>query len=230
MLILRILNFIASYTPLADPPESIESGFYGNPPQVTWWLKQSVIYFMALFGMKSMVLFAIRLLPVVVQIGDWALRWTEGNAAVQIFFAMLLFPVTMNAIQYYIIDTLIKKPASCHQYTPARDNEGDVIDAMVDDDRHRRSAFLAALDDSDTSDSDDYGKLGSSDEEPRHSSVLISSRESSGQYYQSSPANRTIPAVNTSSPSDIVNNNSGPGDIAHSQSVKMTTHRIEHTD
>ncbi|EHA23602.1 hypothetical protein ASPNIDRAFT_141681, partial [Aspergillus niger ATCC 1015] len=106
--ILHLLNRLASYTPLANPPESIESGNYGSPPRASWWFKQSVIYFMGLLGMKICVFFLIQLLPFIVKVGDWALRWTEGNTAVQIIFVMLLFPVIMNAIQYYIIDTFIK--------------------------------------------------------------------------------------------------------------------------
>ena len=42
-------------------------------------------------------------------VGDWALRWTEGNEALQVVFVMLVFPVIMNALQYYIIDGFIKK-------------------------------------------------------------------------------------------------------------------------
>ena len=58
--------------------------------------------------------------------GDWALRWTEGNEALQVFFVMLFFPVIMNAIQYYIIDGFIKnqKPSD-HEPIPSEDGEAD---------------------------------------------------------------------------------------------------------
>lgn len=105
---------------------------------------------MGLLGMKICVFFLIELLPFIVKVGDWALRWTEGNAAVQIFFVMLLFPVIMNAIQYYIIDIFIKKPVS--QYA-VDDTIGDA--ATDDDDAHRREALLAGLDESYSTDSDD---------------------------------------------------------------------------
>jgi hypothetical protein len=122
ILTLRVLNHLALYTPLADPPESIESGHYGRPPRATWWFKQSIIYFVALLCMKICVFFLIQLLPFIVKVGDWALRWTEGNTAVQIFFVMLLFPVIMNAIQYYIIDTFIKKSVSPeHEFLAGED-------------------------------------------------------------------------------------------------------------
>lgn len=219
MFILRILNFIALYTPLAKPPESIESGNYGQnygqPPKATWWLKQSVIYFMGLLGMKICVLIAIRTLPFIVEIGDWALRWTEGNTGVQIFFVMLLFPVTMNAIQYYIIDTLIKKPISS-QYAPA--NEDDEV--AVTDDRHRRSAFLAAMDDSDSSESDNGlgTKLDNGNGESRRSSL---SGGSSTEYYRADSSSNHIPSISTGSE----NSNKSNVEDRHSPSVKLTARR-----
>lgn len=150
ILILRVLNFFASYTPLAQPPESIESGNYGRPPKATWWLKQSLIYFIGLLGMKVCVFFLIQLMPFIVQIGDWALQWTEGNTAVQITFVMLLFPVIMNAIQYYIIDAFIKKSVSHDLY-----GEDAIDSAITHDDLHRQEALLAGIDESYSTDSDD---------------------------------------------------------------------------
>ncbi|KAL8702402.1 MAG: hypothetical protein Q9201_004426 [Fulgogasparrea decipioides] len=63
-----------------------------------------------------------QLCPWLVRVGDWALRWTEGNETVQVFFVMLFFPVVMNALQYYIIDGFIKnqKPQDAD---PNHDND-----------------------------------------------------------------------------------------------------------
>jgi hypothetical protein len=96
------------HTPLANPPESIRSGNYGHPPRATWWLKQSVIYFLGLLLMKLCVLAIFAFLPWIAWVGDWALRWTEGNTALQITFVMFVFPLIMNALQYWIIDNFIK--------------------------------------------------------------------------------------------------------------------------
>ncbi len=103
-----------SYTPLGQPPESIQSGNYGHPPNAWWWLKQSIIYFCGLMGMKLCVLILFMMLPWISHVGDWALSWTEGNEKLQIVFVMMLFPLIMNAMQYYIIDSYIKA-----QDTPA---------------------------------------------------------------------------------------------------------------
>lgn len=66
-------------------------------------------------GMKVVVLIMFMMLPWLPRVGDWALGWTEGNEKLQIIFVMLLFPLIMNALQYYIIDSYIKK----------KDEEGD---------------------------------------------------------------------------------------------------------
>lgn len=112
IILLRVFTGLVSYTRLGEPAESIQSGNYGNPPKVWWWLKQSVIYFCGLFGMKTCVLIIFLTMPWISRVGDWALSWTEGNERVQIVFVMMLFPLIMNALQYYIIDSFIKKQAS----------------------------------------------------------------------------------------------------------------------
>lgn len=108
ILFLHLLTKLFLYTPFGQPPQSIESGKYGSPPKASWWAKQSLIYFLGLLGMKFVVLLIFVLFPWISRIGDWALRWTEGNEKLQVGFVMLFFPVVMNATQYYIIDTFIK--------------------------------------------------------------------------------------------------------------------------
>jgi hypothetical protein len=108
IVLLRILTALFLLTPVGSPPQSIASGNYGHPPRAWWWFKQSVIYFLGLMGMKLCVLVIFLVLPWISKIGDWALRWTEGNEALQVVFVMLVFPLIMNATQYYIIDTFIK--------------------------------------------------------------------------------------------------------------------------
>ena len=129
VILLRLLAHGFSLTPLGNPPESIHSGNYGRPAKTKWWLKQSFIYFLGLLGMKACVFFIFQICPWIIRIGDWALRWTEGNEMVQVFFVMLFFPVVMNALQYYIIDSFIKdqKPSG-HDSTPGEDEHGDNID------------------------------------------------------------------------------------------------------
>ena len=62
--------------------------------------------------MKSCVFVIFKLFPWLGWVGDWALRWTEGKEWVQITFVMLIFPLVMNAAQYWIIDSFIKDTAT----------------------------------------------------------------------------------------------------------------------
>jgi len=77
-------------------------------------------------GMKICVLIIFLVLPWISKIGDWALGWTEGNEALQVVFVMLVFPLIMNATQYYIIDTFIKnqKPGE-FEVLPDGDDEDE---------------------------------------------------------------------------------------------------------
>lgn len=131
---------LASLTSFGKPPESILSGYYGNPPSWRWWLKQSFLYFCGLFGMKLVVLIMFYAFPWLSHVGDWALRWTEGNERLQIVFVMMLFPVIMNAMQYYIIDSFIKKQPGPelegHERVPGEEPDDDRRDGG---ERQRRS-------------------------------------------------------------------------------------------
>jgi STIMATE family len=77
--------------------------------------------------MKVCVLIIFLVFPWISKIGDWALSWTEGNEKLQIAFVMMIFPLIMNAMQYYIIDSFIKEketPASGnHERLPSEDPE-----------------------------------------------------------------------------------------------------------
>ncbi|KAK8089600.1 hypothetical protein PG997_004561 [Apiospora hydei] len=137
IILLRVITGLASYTPFGKPAESIQSGYYGRPPNALWWLKQSLIYFCGLFGMKICVLILFLVLPWISRVGDWALGWTEGNERLQIVFVMMLFPLIMNGMQYYIIDGFIKKQETDHERLPTEDPD------------HDRSRFDDALADSD---------------------------------------------------------------------------------
>lgn len=130
VLLLKVLHRAFAMTPLANPPESIRSGNYGHPPRATWWLKQSIIYFLGLIGMKLCVLAIFAFLPWIAWVGDWALRWTEGSEAVQITFVMFIFPLIMNALQYWIIDNFIKDPehGDSHYVIAADDDSDDETD------------------------------------------------------------------------------------------------------
>ncbi|KAF1848569.1 FK506-binding protein-like protein 2 precursor [Cucurbitaria berberidis CBS 394.84] len=154
VLLLKVLHRAFALTPLANPPESIRSGNYGQPPRATWWLKQSIIYFLGLIGMKLCVLAIFAFLPWIAWVGDWALRWTEGNAAVQIAFVMFIFPLIMNALQYWIIDNFIKDPGhgdgeGRYAVAAGEDSDDETDDEWLERQRRRREAGVDGDGDSD---------------------------------------------------------------------------------
>ncbi|EMC95761.1 hypothetical protein BAUCODRAFT_148638 [Baudoinia panamericana UAMH 10762] len=109
-LLLKVLHALFLHTAVAKPPESIQSGHYGppgGPPKWSWYLKQLMIYFIGLVFMKLFVFFLFAAIPQLPWIGDWALRWTKGNEVLEVTFAMFVFPLAMNAVQYWVIDNFI---------------------------------------------------------------------------------------------------------------------------
>ncbi|KAK6526944.1 hypothetical protein TWF281_010140 [Arthrobotrys megalospora] len=108
---LRGITYLCELLPPDNPfSYGITSGDYGSPPKASSWIKQSVLYFAGLMVMKFIVALLFAIFPIALgKFGDFLLGWTEGNRKVQIAFVMFIFPLIMNAVQYYIIDTFIKK-------------------------------------------------------------------------------------------------------------------------
>ncbi|EKG21179.1 hypothetical protein MPH_01441 [Macrophomina phaseolina MS6] len=191
--LLRVLHVLFLKTPVANPPESIKSGHYGSPPRATWWLKQCFIYFLGLFGMKFCVFIIFQLLPWLGWVGDWALRWTEGNEALQIAFVMLIFPLVMNALQYYIIDSFIKDSAG-------GDGHGSMHGSEEDEERRHLRESLD--DDSD----DDYSPPHTESVEPtrkrpsRIDTHDVALKEANPTAVPQYDDNRSIEASSSSSP------------------------------
>ncbi|KAK7431120.1 hypothetical protein QQZ08_002401 [Neonectria magnoliae] len=160
IILLRIMTGLVRFTPLGQPPESVQSGNYGHPPNAWWWLKQSVIYFCGLFGMKTCVLIIFLMMPWISKVGDWALGWTEGNERLQIAFVMMIFPLIMNGLQYYIIDSFIKKQDSDHDHEPLNSEDPDDGPRGYDDSEDETSRARLVDADTDTeSDEETAAKL-----------------------------------------------------------------------
>lgn len=56
--------------------KGFESGEYGNPPSVAYWVRQAAIYVAALTTMKFLVLGLLILFPGIFKLGEWLLSWT----------------------------------------------------------------------------------------------------------------------------------------------------------
>ncbi|RVD86434.1 uncharacterized protein DFL_004710 [Arthrobotrys flagrans] len=130
---LRAITYLCELLPPDNPfSYGITSGDYGSPPKASSWIKQSVLYFAGLMFMKLIVAILFAIFPIVLgKFGDFLLGWTEGNRKVQIAFVMFIFPLIMNAVQYYIIDIFIKKQET---KAPHLDDEERVPIARSDND------------------------------------------------------------------------------------------------
>ncbi|KAF5020780.1 hypothetical protein F66182_7188 [Fusarium sp. NRRL 66182] len=161
IILLKILTGLVRFTPVGQPPESVQSGNYGSPPNVWWWLKQSVIYFCGLFGMKVCVLIIFIMMPWISKAGDWALGWTEGNERLQIAFVMMIFPLIMNALQYYIIDSLIKAKDTDHERPDSEDPDGEARRRGYDDseDENSRARLVDSEHETDSEAEDEATKI-----------------------------------------------------------------------
>ncbi|KTW28778.1 hypothetical protein T552_01408 [Pneumocystis carinii B80] len=72
-----------------------KSGDYdGDPPRITWWLKQLFIYILGLICMKISV-FPILRIPILDNTANWLLSWTSSEEKLQIFFIMFFVPLML---------------------------------------------------------------------------------------------------------------------------------------
>ncbi|ORX63209.1 hypothetical protein DM01DRAFT_1298252 [Hesseltinella vesiculosa] len=87
-----------------------QTGVYGTPPfrkQLRRWAKQLGLYLVCLILMKCVVLLLFSLCPWLETVGAWILSWM-GHPKMQAVFVMLIFPLVMNIMQFWIIDTIVK--------------------------------------------------------------------------------------------------------------------------
>ncbi|KAF8076750.1 vacuolar membrane protein-domain-containing protein [Lyophyllum atratum] len=90
--------------------KGFESGVYGTPPSVKYWARQAALYVLALTTMKLLVITLLVVFPGIFSIGEWLLSWTrvgEGDS-LQVIFTMGIFPIIMNILQFWLIDSIVK--------------------------------------------------------------------------------------------------------------------------
>ncbi|KAI7898686.1 vacuolar membrane protein-domain-containing protein [Cokeromyces recurvatus] len=91
--------------------KQVRTGQYGSPPlrhMLVPWFKQTIIFILAESLMKLCVYGMFRHFPFLFFWGEWVLRWTKGNYKYQVIFVMLIFPLIMNIVQFWIVDTIVK--------------------------------------------------------------------------------------------------------------------------
>ncbi|KAI9189911.1 hypothetical protein H9P43_001344 [Blastocladiella emersonii ATCC 22665] len=85
----------------------LRSGHYGDPPRFLAWLKQTILFSFCLFMMKVCVALAIYLFPVLEWVGKIALAPFK-DPRTEVLFVMLVFPMIMNIVQFWLVDHVIK--------------------------------------------------------------------------------------------------------------------------
>ncbi|KAG5732909.1 Transmembrane protein 110, partial [Termitomyces sp. T112] len=90
--------------------EGFESGVYGTPPSFKYWARQAAVYVLALTTMKIVVIIIIVTVPGIFDVGEWLLSWTRIGSGdyVQVIFVMGIFPIVMNVLQFWLIDSIVK--------------------------------------------------------------------------------------------------------------------------
>ncbi|KAJ6539740.1 vacuolar membrane protein-domain-containing protein [Mycena capillaripes] len=105
--VLRVLTFIMTER---FHLKGFESGVYGTPPSFKYWMRQATIYILALTAMKFMVIGLLALIPGLFTLAAWLLSWTwtgQGDT-LEVVFVMGIFPILMNIVQFWLIDSIVK--------------------------------------------------------------------------------------------------------------------------
>ncbi|KAI0340748.1 hypothetical protein BDW22DRAFT_1359556 [Trametopsis cervina] len=122
--------------------QGFETGKYGTPPSLSYWARQLAVYLIALTTMKLLVLALFAATPGIFKAGEWLLGFLGTSDAAQVIFTMGIFPIIMNILQFWLIDSIVKAGAhSASVALPSGDIErgGDpdeepLFRASVDDD------------------------------------------------------------------------------------------------
>ncbi|KAI0940023.1 hypothetical protein AcV5_001242 [Taiwanofungus camphoratus] len=88
--------------------KGFESGQYGSPPSFGYWARQAAVYVFALMTMKLLVVALFAAWPGIFKWGEWLLGFLGPSDALQVIFTMGLFPIMMNVIQFWVIDSIVK--------------------------------------------------------------------------------------------------------------------------
>ncbi|KAI6100172.1 vacuolar membrane protein-domain-containing protein [Pisolithus sp. B1] len=133
--------------------KGFRSGQYGNPPSLTYWARQAAVYVFSLTTMKFLVVALFAIWPGIFELGDWLLDWTSvgDGESFQVIFVMGIFPIIMNVLQFWLIDSIVKantaqpsSHSSSHRncddrdreplIRPSEDDGDDILQRDVEDD------------------------------------------------------------------------------------------------
>lgn len=70
--------------------KGFETGVYGTPPRITYWLRQSAVYVFALTTMKLLVVALFAALPIIFDAAEWLLTFLGPSDAAQVILCVFL--------------------------------------------------------------------------------------------------------------------------------------------
>jgi len=196
-LILKLLGSVVRHFRIPD----MESGYYGQPPEIRIWFKQTILFMIGLLLMKLTVMITLAIFPFLAFIGNWFLApfLVFGDPKVQVVFVMLIVPLIMNIIQFWLIDHVIKRkyplPSDADILTPNTEDTNDSQDHFGDFPSGRRLVRNLS--------SNDLGRIsidnGYTDRfpNPYSDSYLGSRSHSTQQLLPNSHPNETSPSINS---------------------------------
>ncbi|OAD78359.1 hypothetical protein PHYBLDRAFT_69692 [Phycomyces blakesleeanus NRRL 1555(-)] len=81
------------------------------------WIQETTIFLLAEALMKICVYGLLQAFPFFA-LGEYLLSWAKDNDRHQVVFVMFIFPLIMNAIQFWIIDSMLMIRDPCPQILP----------------------------------------------------------------------------------------------------------------
>ncbi|KAI9453474.1 vacuolar membrane protein-domain-containing protein [Lactarius psammicola] len=166
--------------------KGLRSGQYGSPPSLIYWVRQLGIYVVSLTSMKLFVVAVVAFWDVLSDIAAWLLSWLGDGDTAQVIFTMGLFPIFMNIIQFWVIDSIIKVGGVGGLGAPPE--EPDEAD---------NEPLFNAVDDPDgDEDEDDSGEAVLPKRDVEAQTRLRKSTDSTHTYPPSLPGSPTGPSTN----------------------------------
>eukprot|EP01029_Cantina_marsupialis_P014962 TRINITY_DN3275_c0_g1_i1.p1 TRINITY_DN3275_c0_g1~~TRINITY_DN3275_c0_g1_i1.p1 ORF type:complete len:242 (-),score=31.11 TRINITY_DN3275_c0_g1_i1:169-894(-) len=92
-------------------PSLVESGDYGDPPELMRWIKQAISWGLIIIIFKLIFTLTLAILEVPVnQIVEFYSSPFEGHPKVLLILVMIIAPFFLNIIQFWIFDNILKHP------------------------------------------------------------------------------------------------------------------------
>ncbi|ORX88620.1 hypothetical protein K493DRAFT_195261, partial [Basidiobolus meristosporus CBS 931.73] len=90
--------------------KEMDCGNYGSPPECRIWLKQSLVFLLALSATKLTIFLGTTAFPCLVILGQWILDpiIQLGDPRLQVMVVMFILPMFLNMLQFWLVDSLIR--------------------------------------------------------------------------------------------------------------------------